>query len=127
MAVALALRGPRRRYGFRAARVVEWSLGSGLCLGAFVFVPRDCPRTLLLHEYGHSLQSMLLGPLYLPLIVLPSLVWAGTPRLQRFRSAHGYSYYRFYTERWANRLAHRVTGEGPTGWYEPRRRAGRPR
>lgn len=114
----LALRGPRRRYVHRAAYVSEWSLNAGLCLGMFIFVPRGCPRALLAHEYGHTLQSMVLGPLYLLVIVLPSLVWAGTPRLKRYRSVHAYSYYRFYTERWANRLSMRVTGERPEGWYD---------
>ena len=114
----LVLRGPRRRYAFRSAVVTEWSLDSGLCLGMLIFVPRACPQALLLHEYGHTLQSMLLGPLYLPVIVAPSLVWAGVPALYRYRRSHAYSYYRFYTERWANRLSRRVTGEKPEGWYE---------
>ena len=118
LALFLALRGPRQRYAYRSAFVTEWRLSSGLCLGMFIFVPRGCPRTLLAHEYGHTLQSMVLGPLYLPAIVVPSLVWAGTPRLKRYRSAHAYSYYRFYTERWANRLSKRVTGERPEGWYD---------
>ena len=113
-----ALRGPRRRYPFRTAIVTEWSLNSGFCSGMFIFVPRGCLRSLLLHEYGHTLQSLLLGPLYLPVVVLPSLVWAGMPRFERYRSAHEYSYYRFYTERWANRMSLRVTGEKPMGWYD---------
>ena len=117
----LALRGPRRCHAYRAAVVTRWRLHSGLCLGMFIFVPEVCSRSLLAHEYGHTLQSMLLGPLYLPAIVLPSLVWAGTPQLRRYRSAHAFSYYRFYTERWANLLSKRVTGDLPEGWY-PRRR-----
>lgn len=52
------------------------------------------------HEYGHSVQSRYLGPLYLLVIGLPSLLWAawhtyGTPR---------HDYYWFYTEKWANKL-----------------------
>lgn len=116
-----ALRGSRQRYGYRSAVVVEWALDAGLSLGLFVFVPRGCPRALVAHEYGHTLQSLILGPLYLPLIVLPSLVWAGTPHLERMRTRRHYSYYRFLPERWANRISRRVTGEVPLGWYEPHR------
>lgn len=107
---------------YRSAFVTEWPLGAGLSLGMFIFVPRHCPRSLLAHEYGHTLQSLLLGPLYVVAIVVPSLVWAGTPSLRRYRSSHGYSYYRFYCERWANLLAMRVTGVVPEGWYPRKRR-----
>lgn len=116
--MCLALRHSTSRSSYRSAIVSEWKLASGLSLGMFIFVPRGCPRPLLRHEYGHSIQSMILGPFYLPLIVLPSLVWAGTPRLEHYRSSHKYSYYRFYTERWANVLSHKVTGKTPEGWYE---------
>lgn len=108
----------RRRRSFRSAVVSEWPLDAGLSLGLFVFVPHGCPRALLLHEYGHTLQSLLLGPLYLPVIVVPSLVWAGLPACRRFRARRAYSYYRLYPERWANVLVRRTTGEVPIGWYD---------
>ena len=113
-----------RHYAYRSAFVTEWPLRAGLSLGMFLFVPQRSPRSLLAHEYGHTLQSLLIGPLYLPAIVVPSLIWAGTPSLRRFRSSHSYSYYRFYCERWANLLAIRVTRETPEGWY-PRKRGPR--
>lgn len=106
------------RHGvFRTAYVTEWSLNSGLSLGAFIFVPRGMSKALVVHEYGHTIQSMLLGPFYVPMIVIPSLVWAGLPACTRFRERRNYSYYRFFCERWANRLARRVTRERPIGWY----------
>ena len=110
----------RRHYAYRSAYVTEWTLDSGLSLGMFIFVPRGCPHTLVVHEYGHTLQSLILGPLYLVAIVAPSLVWAGVPTLRRYRASHDYSYYRFYCERWANLLSRRVTRELPMGWYERR-------
>jgi hypothetical protein len=51
------------------------------------------------HERGHSIQSMILGPLYLPVIGLPSLLWAAW-----WNAGRNVSYYRFYTERWADKL-----------------------
>lgn len=119
-ALLLTLPRPRRRFRFRSAIVSEWEREEGLSLGLFVFVPRDCPRPLLVHEYGHTLQSLVLGPLYLPLVVVPSLVWAGLPACRRFRARRGFSYYRFGPERWANWLSSRVMGERPVGWPPPR-------
>lgn len=102
---------------YRSSVVVEWRKDAGLSLGMFVFVPHRAHTSLVVHEYGHCLQSLLLGPFYLPFIVLPSLLWAGIPAFERYRDHRGFSYYRFFTERWANLLAHAVAKEDPMGWY----------
>ncbi len=52
------------------------------------------------HEYGHTYQSRILGPFYLIVIGLPSVLSA------LLRPAH---HNRLYAERWANALA--PTGE----------------
>lgn len=55
------------------------------------------------HEWGHTRQSLYLGPLYLLVIGLPSILWA---------AFHGHwNYYKFYTEKWADKLG------GVTGRY----------
>ncbi|MHC1705979.1 MAG: hypothetical protein AB9842_00515 [Bacteroidales bacterium] len=58
------------------------------------------------HEYGHSIQSQLLGPLYLFVIGLPSLLWAiyFQSRYKK-NNAHGELYFKAYTEKWADKLA----------------------
>ena len=53
------------------------------------------------HECGHTLQGFLLGPLYLIIIGLPSIVWAGL--FENYRKKNNISYYSFYTEKWANK------------------------
>lgn len=53
------------------------------------------------HEYGHCLQSKMLGPLYLLIIGLPSLFWAV---FYRDDETDPDGYYRFFTEKWADRL-----------------------
>lgn len=116
LALWLALGKGHRHGEFRSAYVKEWRLRAGLSMGMFIFVPQGTRRPLLLHEYGHTIQSLMLGPLYLLVVVIPSVVWAGVPRLERMRSQRRYSYYRFYTERWANLLVHRLTHEEPEGW-----------
>ena len=85
------------------AVVTRWKREEGLSLGLFVFVPRSSDDRLLAHEYGHTLQSLLLGPLYLLVIGLPSVIWAWLPALERRRQRKHISYYDFYTERWADR------------------------
>lgn len=113
---------------YRCAFVTKWKSMRGLSLGPFIFIPdylkgADHPSTraymerrqerLLVHEYGHCIQSLIFGPLYLPLFAFPSMIWAGIPALERMRTARAYSYYRFYTEKFANYLGKRVTGEEP--------------
>ena len=117
-AMFLALRRSRRHVSYRSATVTEWRLRSGLSMGMFIFVPEGSTRALLAHEYGHTLQSLMLGPFYLPVIVVPSLIWAGLPQLERMRVRRSYSYYRFSPERWANALSLKVTGVKPEGWYD---------
>ena len=54
------------------------------------------------HEKGHRKQSMMLGPLYLIVIGLPSLIWAALHSYVKRLEA--VDYYSFYTEKWADRL-----------------------
>ena len=94
------------------AIATAWPSQYGLSLGPFVFIPSARSASerdlLLVHEYGHTLQSLALGPLYLFVIVLPSLIWARSRRLARRRRNAGVSYYSFYTERWASSWGERV-------------------
>ena len=78
-------------------------LGS-ISLGKYILlcdehVPNESVRK---HEYGHQVQSFILGWLYLPIIAIPSLIWAGC--FKKYRLKNNISYYSFYTEKWANRL-----------------------
>lgn len=83
--------------------VCPWRFRAGLSLsGGFIFVPDDADNDMIRHEQGHAMQSWYLGPLYLVVIGLPSLIWAGLHRLPKLRNL---DYYAFYTEKWADRLA----------------------
>ena len=109
----LNLRKPHRMY--HGAVVTEWAQGGSVSLGMFVFVSENkreaAKQRLLIHEYGHTVQSLILGPLYLLVIGLPSVLWAGLPACRKIRRKKRISYYWFYPERWADILGERITKE----------------
>jgi len=84
------------QFRFRGAVVSRIRGRNGFALGPYLFLPAESEEWLLCHEYGHCLQSAVLGPLYLPVVGLPSLLWNRFPALRRKRP-----YDWFYTERWA--------------------------
>ncbi|MCR5743962.1 MAG: hypothetical protein K6F92_09640 [Lachnospiraceae bacterium] len=99
---------------YRAAFVTPWKLKSSLGIGMFVFLgdwDEEHMRRVLVHEYGHTLQSIILGPLFLLFIGLPSFIWAGLPVFENMRRRGRFSYYDPYFENWANVLGERVTHE----------------
>jgi len=97
---------------FHGAVVTNWTLRSSMGMGLFVFFGHGRSaraREILVHEYGHTLQSAALGPLFLPLVGVPSLLWAAAYGPRRRRK--GSSYYDFYTEKWASAWGEKSTGE----------------
>lgn len=73
------------------------------CYGKHIFINKDTDeRIILRHEYGHRIQSKLLGPLYCPIVFLPSYLhfvyWS------RFKNDNWNDYYDFYCEKWADML-----------------------
>lgn len=79
-----------------------WRFNSGLSLGEYIFIPEQADKDYKNHEAGHSKQSLYLGWLYLIIIGIPSIVWAGC--FKWYRRKYNVSYYAFYTERWADML-----------------------
>ena len=108
--IYVLLTGPKeKRHVFHGALVTRWYLKSSMSMGLFLFMGTDDPRVLV-HEYGHTIQSCILGPLYLPVIGIPSFCWANTPHFERNRRMGRYRYSDFYPEKWANYLGWRFTG-----------------
>lgn len=69
-------------------------------LGRHIFISSRADSDTIKHEIGHVKQSQILGPLYLPLIGIPSILWAAVHE----KIAPNKSYYWFYTEKWANKI-----------------------
>lgn len=82
---------------------VPWNRG-GLSLGLFIFMA-DTDRepwtyNTRIHEYGHTIQCLLLGPLYWIVVAIPSSVWCNC--FEGYRKRNNVSYYALYCESWAN-------------------------
>lgn len=85
----------------------------GISLGMFILMNADKGKewvdSVKVHEYGHSIQSIILGPFYLLVIGLPSLIWCNAKRFIKLRKDKNVSYYTFYPEKWANYLGSKIT------------------
>lgn len=77
-------------------------LRGGISLGKYIIVNQWFREIDIKHEYGHSVQSRYLGWLYLLVVGLPSLLWAIMYGRAIRLSYNGY--YKFYTEKWADKL-----------------------
>ena len=111
-------------YFYHGAIVTKTKGKTSVSLGLFVFTGTELPKDkraenripdeemekrLLVHEYGHTIQSIILGPLYLIIIGLPSMIWAKTTYFSKKDIRIPYS--DFYTESWANYLGEKITKE----------------
>ena len=87
--------------------VVSKKMSGGISLGNYVILSnsyKDKTRNKKVwdHEYGHTRDSKMFGPLYLIAIGLPSLIWAWMYGTIIKPTTNGY--YKFYTEKRADRL-----------------------
>ena len=83
-------------FAFKASR-----MAGGISLGNFAFLDPYLsrkPASVDHEQLGHTVDSKILGPLYLFVIGIPSLCWAAFGDDSK-------CYYSFYTERWANKHA----------------------
>ncbi len=118
-------------FSYHGAVVTKWKSKSSVSLGMFVFITNspffadkfkdeipldELNNRLLVHEYGHTVQSLILGPLYLIVMGIPSTLWGFLPNLAKKRREHKISYFSFFTEKWANNLGEKVVGEPSMGY-----------
>lgn len=88
---------------FREIPIYAGGFPGGISLGLYILMGESSWKYnrnyTKEHEWGHTRQSLYLGPLYLLIIGLPSIIWAAvhTPKSKR-------SYYSFFSERWADKL-----------------------
>lgn len=111
---------------FYGSICTSWRLKASMSLGLFIFVSDDpffyynhyqskysyneFHTMLAVHEYGHTIQSLIWGPLYLLAVGVPSMVWAKMPFFEKKRADENKSYFDIYPENQANWLGEKVTG-----------------
>lgn len=106
------IRCPHRWY--RGAVETRWiSRYSGLNMGLFIFTPNGAPehaKKVRVHEYGHCMQSVVLGPLML-IVGIISVIWGSHPYFVALRKEKHIRYTACFVESWASRWGELVTGE----------------
>ena len=134
MGLCYMLKYRKCRHGWYHGAYVTYFTGwaGGISLGMFIFVgettkelddaymkkynkhyTKEIQEAVRVHEYGHTVQSLLLGPLYLFVVGIPSIIWAKTPKFVKMRQETGKKYCDLYCEKWANYCGKMVTGEEP--------------
>ena len=103
----------REHFWFHGAYVTRWDHSGGLSLGMFVFIGNPLMENgdkyaYLTHEYGHTIQSLIYGPLYLLIVGISSSNWAKNYTLEKLNE--GVSYFSVFPENQANKLGEKITG-----------------
>lgn len=97
--------------------LVKYIMDCGISLGDYIIIDADFSVCIVdvHHEYGHSIQSHIFGPLYLLVIGLPSII---NNIISRVKDKPFKWYYTRYPEKWADSLGGVKQVETPSGyWY----------
>ena len=89
--------------------LVDHLFDSAISLGNYIFLDSDgnFSYTTIKHEFGHQKQSLMLGPLYLIIIGLPSIIGNIIDRIKHKQFRRYYDpdfYYKQPWEAWADKL-----------------------
>lgn len=74
---------------------------TGISLGIFIFLKYSIKPKIIMHELGHCKQSEILGPLYLIVIGIPSIIMN---LISQYSKRFSSRYYERFPENWADRL-----------------------
>ena len=101
-----------QKFGYAYIVYMPWNAG-GLSMGLFIFMkdsgeePNPWSYNTRIHEYGHTWQCLLLGPLYYVVVAIPSVIWCNV--FEGYRKKNNISYYKLYCESWANNWGQKAT------------------
>ncbi len=107
--VALVVFPKARFQKYRGMVVVYHPYAFTFSLGTFAFVSEGAehPRTARGRLYGHYVQSLIYGPLFLLVVCLPQLI-VRTPLVKRYRAERDIRPEDLFADRQAARLQERV-------------------
>lgn len=112
--VWLVMRGKISEVEVTHRRLFFRTHGFGISLGSFVFWSNSDNAAASTtpgnkeHEYGHAIQSLIFGPLYLILVGIPSISRVVYSSIYyRLNKTSWANYYKGYPENWADRLGTR--------------------
>ena len=90
-----------KHINFKGSIVSYWPKKGGVSLGMFTFVEDKLGRQeeVKNHEYGHTIQSLILGPFYLIVVGIPSFIWCNLPYFRKKRQVNRIPYNSFFVER----------------------------
>lgn len=88
---------------YKGAVITHWKKSTSMSMGMFLFLGYGAGPRLIKHEYGHTIQSLILGPFYLPVIGVPSFLWCNVPGCGMSWRNGKVSYFSIWHERWADR------------------------
>lgn len=106
----------RKRMYYHGAIVSYWKFPFSMGLGMFIFFGHwqqneEYAKQVLVHEYGHTIQSIIVGPFFMHVVGLPSSIWASLPIFEKWRKEGRYTYFDLFCERWANYEGERILCE----------------
>jgi len=111
--VILLIKNPKRKIEtFFGAILTHWAFTFSMGCGMFIFYGHENAKDrneVKVHEYGHTIQSAVLGPLFMFVIAIPSTSWAFLPIFINYRKKTGMAYLDLYCESWANKWGEAVT------------------
>lgn len=81
--------------------IVNKVILSSFALGDYMFLTPKGSNRVIDHEHGHCIQSTYLGPLYLLVIAIPSVLHNIWYKICN----RSWDYFSFYTEAWAEKLS----------------------
>ena len=101
-----------QHFGYSKIVYMPWN-GGGLSMGLFIFIKdnhkdKKWTYNCRIHEYGHTWQCLLLGPLYYFVIALPSIIWCNC--FAGYRKKNNVPYSAVYCEKWADLWGQKFSG-----------------
>ena len=111
----LSRKNPHERFHNAFVTYVDAKNFGGVSIGIFIFIAQkkseEWHHDTRIHEYGHTIQSLVLGPVWPFVIAIPSTIWCNFPPIVKYRKKNDISYYTLYCEGWANLWGMKWSGE----------------